>query len=283
MRSPDNKVRKARKDALKLLAAVLIGPALLCGAVWYAQRFTPPADRPSAATDGGTAAPSQPNFIPVNETLPSGHPDAVLNTARQAIPLLARFDDNETALGTGFVYSEGVIVTAAHIVNAAGPDHLTEVVVYCDGRNVAAEVLASDPLRDTAVLAADCRGETLALAHKATRTGQRLYASGYDFGKTEVARYVLPTSSRFDAEISFQPPDTADPRFLTIITEAAAKKVPRIRAIDGQLAAGNSGSLVIDETGAVVGMVVLVDRRQKLTFYEPAVNIRHVLRQAGVE
>ncbi len=283
MRSPDDKARKA----LKLLAAVLIGPALLCSTLWYAQRFTPPADPTTPADDrSGTDAgvpPARSGYIPVNEALPAGQPAEVLGAAKQVVPVLAKFDNNETTLGSAFVYATGVIVTAAHVVDAYGLDHLIGIWVYCDGRTEPAEVLAADLLRDTAILSAGCSGETLPLAHQAIKAGQRLYVSGYDFGEAGAVRYLRPAASRYEAEVSFQPPDTADPRFVMIIQESARLKVPRVRAIDIQLVSGNSGSLVIDEAGAVVGMVMLVDRRQKLTFYAPAANIRHVLCQAGVE
>jgi hypothetical protein len=40
---------------------------------------------------------------------------------------------------------------------------------------------------------------------------------------------------------------------------------------------------VLRPDGSIVGMAVLVDQLQALTFIVPVANIRHVLREAGVK
>jgi len=61
------------------------------------------------------------------------------------------------------------------------------------------------------------------------------------------------------------------------------KKIPRLRAIDRELLRGNSGSVVFSPDGSVVGMVVVVDQFLGVSFMTPAANLRHALREAGLD
>lgn len=299
--NPHNKERlTAAWRFVAILAMILAGPIIICGSLWYAHNLLPPPapeqTEPSGTADAGSdpdagevadaEAVSARPIIPVIDSLPDeGHPEAVMAAAQKTVPLRAAFNNGETGIGTGFIYAPGVIVTAAHIIDAHGAENLTGIVVYCDGANNEAGVMAVDLLRDTAVLAANCDAEPMAVSAKQPRAADPLYVTGFNFSSPVVAaiRYLRPTRARPKAVITARPPDLLDPRISRMITEAAKQNIPRLRAIDVLLAPGNSGSPVLRADGTIVGMAVISDRLQNLTFIVPAANLRHVLRQAGVE
>jgi len=287
MNQPNNGLKTVRRT-LAVTAAALAGPAILCAAVWYGQLRIPPPETsgPVVETkpdDRPEAADGRRDLILVDERLPDGLPQTLRDAARQTVPLKAVFSGGQTCFGTGFIFAPGTVVTAAHILEAHGSENLTQTLVYCGGQNVTAGVVVLDPIRDVAILSADCGGERLGLDARQPRTGDQFYVSGFSFGDLTAVRFLTPTRSRARAKVTYRSPDSLDPRFQKMITEAAKQKTPRLRAIDAELVRGNSGSPVFRANGRITGMVVMVDQLQHLTFYVPAVNIRHALRRAGVE
>lgn len=279
--------------AVAVSAVILVVPLLIFATLWFTARQLPPEAYQVPPADAGTEEAAGPDAgVPdatprqtlVDPRLPKEYPEPVLAAARQTVPVLAAFNNNHIGTGTGFLYMSGIVVTAAHILDSQGYTNITRLIVWCGGENAEAEILAIDTLRDVAVLAADCGAEDLKLDQKRLADKERLYITGFDYStRFLVRRYLKPTWARPKATFTVRVPELMEPRINRMLVETAKRKIPRVQAVDGMLVPGNSGSPVIRPDGSIVGMAVMVDQLQALTFMVPAVNIRHVLRQAGVK
>ncbi|MCS7255767.1 MAG: serine protease [Thermomicrobium sp.] len=143
-----------------------------------------------------------------------------------------------TTLGTGFVWirqsGRTLIVTAAHVVDGELPLH----IIAPDGTAHPAQILRRDSLRDIALLEAPALAGIEPLMHGRSRTlplGANLTVVGFSLGDRllgdpTVTRGILSGRRTFDGIEYLQ-------------TDAA-------------LNPGASGGPLLDEQGAVVGMVV---------------------------
>jgi S1-C subfamily serine protease len=145
---------------------------------------------------------------------------------------------NRIQEGSGFVVGEGLVVTNAHVV--AGEDVTT--VQRSDGSEVEARVVAFDPNRDLAVLAAPDLARP-ALARDTTRPGGVGAAFGHPQGG----------------------PLRAAPFSVGQVTQATGsdiydrQKVTReVLILAADLEPGDSGSALIDPDGDVVGVVFAI-------------------------
>jgi S1-C subfamily serine protease len=265
-------------------------PLLIFATLWYTARQLPPEAFRQPPADAGTDRPDAgqadagPVVTAVELRLPNEYPKAVLASAQQTVPIIASFKNGVSGNGTAFLYMSGILVTAAHIIDSNGYQNLTRLLVYCGDENTEADLLAIDTLRDVAVLAADCGAEDLRLDTGKLKENEALYITGFNYESRYLTRrFLKPTQAKPKASFTPRAPELMDPRIHRMLVETAKLKIPRVQAVDGTLIPGNSGSPVIRPDGSVIGMVVLVDRLQGLTFMVPAVNIRHVLREAGVK
>jgi len=276
------------------VSTVILGaPLLIFATLWYTARQLPPdayrlppADAGTDKADGADAASpdSGTRTTLVDPSLPKEYPEPVLAAARQTVPILATFKNGKVGTGTAFLYMSGIVISAAHIVDSQGYRNLTRLLVWCGDENTDAEILAIDTLRDVVVLAADCGAEDLKLDPARLQDKERLYVTGFNYdGLYTARRYVKTTQARPKASFTPRAPELMDPRIHRMLIETAKRKIPRVQAVDGMLIPGNSGSPVLRPDGSIVGMAVLVDQLQALTFMVPVANIRHVLREAGVK
>ena len=282
--------------SLAIIVAVA-APILLVLSLWYVGQLWPPGQQVPLPGDQPIDA-GQPQPVPavepavetgtieVNDGIPDeDYPAPVQTAARQTVPVCAIFFNGENGYGTGFLLRPGVVVTAAHILDAQGYDNLESVVVYCGDRNVVGSVLAFDRLRDTAVIDVDCAAAALPLDQRQLNARDKLYATGFNYRpqRTAVDRFLRPTWPKPKAILRDRGPGLGEEDVNQRVRDMARLKVPRLQAIDVELVPGNSGSAVVGADGAVVGMAVVVDRILGVSFIVPAVNIRHVLDEAGVK
>lgn len=146
---------------------------------------------------------------------------------------------SEGALGTGVVIDEsGIILTNLHIVKNA-----VEIrVVFADGTRSTAQVIATQPENDLAVLRADETPDDLVaatLTSSATlRVGDEVMAVGNPFGVTN----SLTSGVVSGLDRTFKSPKTGET--LTSLVQFDAAVNP-----------GNSGGPLVNRNGEVVGIV----------------------------
>lgn len=151
-------------------------------------------------------------------------------------------EDEELAngLGSGVVINDnGAILTSLHVVAGASDIHLT----FADGSQSSAQVTATQPENDIAVLSADQPPAQLIPAilgnPNAMQVGDEAFVIGNPFGLySSMSAGVI---SGFDR--SFQPPES-DQRLQGLIQ------------IDAAVNPGNSGGPLLNRFGQVVGIVV---------------------------
>lgn len=147
--------------------------------------------------------------------------------------------EDEGALGSGVVIDDfGDILTSLHVV-----ENSTEILVtFADGTEARAEVIASDPEIDIAVLQADRLPAQLLPATlgnpNAMRVGDEAYVVGNPFGL--YGSMSVGVISGF--ERSFKIP-------------GSGKVIKGLIQIDAAVNPGNSGGPLLNRSGQVVGIV----------------------------
>jgi serine protease Do len=163
----------------------------------------------------------------------------LLNTAldellRRVRPVLVVVHKGRRGAGAGVLAGKGLVLTAAHVVGRAR----TLQVMLDDDMQYDAQVIASDPHVDLALLQIPENGHSAAVFSSATpRPGELVYAFGHPWGQ----RNVL-TGGVLSAVSSVRGRDG---------------EVPILRA-DVQLAPGNSGGPLLNAAGEVIGLNVMI-------------------------
>jgi S1-C subfamily serine protease len=138
-----------------------------------------------------------------------------------------------TGLGSGFHIGNGIIVTAAHVVET----QTLTMIEMSDGSKLAADVLMVDIRSDIAFLQAkgpaNEKMETARLACRKSVLGEEVMARGNPGGVRFLSNW---------GRVSGEPRQMFD--WLMVIPT------------DIRIAPGNSGGPMFDKTGAVIGVVV---------------------------
>ena len=140
--------------------------------------------------------------------------------------------------GSGFVVSENVIVTNAHVV--AGEDDVD--VVRPDGKRLRADVVVFDPKRDLAVLRVDKLGMA-ALGRAKAEQGM----TGAVFGHPGGQELVRAAPARISDEV------TADGQDIY-----GADTTRQVFILAANLRPGDSGGPLVDRAGKVVGVAFAI-------------------------
>ena len=147
-----------------------------------------------------------------------------------------------SGIGSGFVVSaDGLILTCNHVVAGAG----TLTVVFDDGREVEAEVVATDATNDLAVVRAAATGLTPVRLGEATslRVGQLVVAIGSPLGTyTESVTQGIVSGTDRSIDVSL----------------GGFRRTTRLSGLiqtDAAINSGSSGGPLLDASGAVVGVV----------------------------
>ncbi|MFC1703112.1 serine protease [Patescibacteria group bacterium] len=174
---------------------------------------------------------------------------------------------------------DGVVATAAHVVEHEGYSPIT---VFCNGREVEATVIISQPERDVALLAADCTGPALQFHLGKLEVDHKLLISGYNFETGTTGGSRVTTAIQFHIVSSPIPsailtadkiPDDSDMGAKALVQKMEEADSPLLLAVTGTIERGNSGSPVFTKDGAIVGMAVIFDGTHNRTFMVPAESI----------
>jgi len=151
----------------------------------------------------------------------------------------------QVGAGTGFIASdEGYIITNRHVVDNSSADY---TVVFSDGRQAEAEVLARDPILDIAIIKVDPADLDLAVLDfgdsDSIQVGQTTIAIGNSLGEfnNTVSKGIISGLGRTITASSGQGP-----------TEV----LEDIIQTDASINPGNSGGPLLDIQGNVIGVNV---------------------------
>lgn len=201
--------------------AVDLGPDVLANA--WAQMLTGESDEPGA---------------PLGSRIAGINVKAVLEDVRESVVIVnAPTPGNPLGGGSGFVVAaDGHIVTNDHVVRDA---ESVEVRLF-GGELLPAEVVASDPQRDLAVLKIDRDGlqEVRLGATEGVEVGDEVIAIGNAFGIVGEPTVTAGIVSGLNRDIDF--PD--GPRLVRLIQTDAA------------INPGNSGGPLVNAAGEVIGV-----------------------------
>ena len=185
---------------------------------------------PSSLADVDLADADSRNRVPQEH----GVPTEVLATAREATFQVTGLGCTKAQFGTAFVVAEQTLVTNAHVVAGIQAPRIT-----IRGRETISRVVAFDPATDLAVLEVDAPlPERLSLAE--ATPGSVVALLGHDHGGSLIVR-----PARVDQAILATGKD--------IYGEQAEGR--RALMVDAWVETGFSGGPLVDQSGAVVGVV----------------------------
>ncbi len=181
--------------------------------------FVASVSSPAGSSTEPQIAPAAAGQITVASRTPLSVPDSVAS-------VVAVFSGD--AMGSGWVVSEGYIMTDQHVVDNA----LKVRVRWSDGMETQGEVLRVDRRHDVALIKTDTRGRTpLAVRFEPLTPGETVFAIGTPL----------------------------DPHFQNTVTRGVVSALHTFNGLpfiqsDVQVTHGNSGGPLLDEKGLVVGM-----------------------------
>jgi putative serine protease PepD len=161
--------------------------------------------------------------------------EPVADVAAALLPSMVQIRTG-SGLGSGFVYAEGLILTAAHVVQDAGQVE----VRFADGELQQGNVLGTDPAHDVAVVSVERTGVPLAplALDSEPRVGQLAIALGSPWGLEQtvtagvVSAVSRPVRGQFGPQVLLQ--------------------------TDAPINPGNSGGVLADREGRVIGINIQI-------------------------
>jgi S1-C subfamily serine protease len=161
----------------------------------------------------------------------------VTSVADRVLPLVAHLRVGQRGSGSAVVLTpDGFLLTSAHVVAGGGGG-----ATFADGRELAYEVIGSDPLSDLAVVRV--RGTDLPAAQlgdaDGLRVGQLVVAVGNPMGLTGTVTAGVVSALG---------------RSLPTRSESATRIVENVIQTDAALNPGNSGGALVDARARLVGV-----------------------------
>jgi S1-C subfamily serine protease len=164
------------------------------------------------------------------------------------IPSPPQGPQTQQALGSGFVWdTQGHIVTNNHVVQGAEKISVT----FYDGTTVPAEVTATDPDSDLAVIQVDVPADRLQPVQMADSTqvkvGELAIAIGNPFGLQ--GTMTMGIISALGRTLPAQ----------SVALQGQYYSIPDIIQTDAPINPGNSGGVLVDDTGSVIGVTAAIE------------------------
>ncbi|MDD5252212.1 MAG: trypsin-like peptidase domain-containing protein [Patescibacteria group bacterium] len=205
------------------------------------------------------------------------------------VAIEASSQNEVTGHATGFVVRSGLIVTVAHAVRHFGESDQLDLQVYCHGDRRIGRLLTINDLHDTAVLAADCDGETLTVGDTTPPVETTVWITGIEFIDSSNYSYRLShdLAYRFLATASVSNASLLEPgfdrrRFVPSLLrrleslKSQGQKMPY--GVTTLTASGNSGSPACLDDGTVVGMASVRSPAKRMSFMVPAEHLQMALK-----
>lgn len=228
----ENTTRDGRRLPGWLSAFLFFGAvALLVAAIMWAYPDASPEAASDESTTTSTAAPDDVDVA----LAPEGSGEEPIADAAEVILPSVVYIQTEGGVGSGVVYDDGLVVTAAHVVQ--GSD--TVRVRFTDGEQVSGTVLGTAAEVDIAVIEVDREGLTPAdFVTEKPRVGQTAIAIGSPWGlESTVTAGIVSAVDQTNCS-----------------TNACAAMVQTDAAINP----GNSGGPLVDREGRVLGINVSI-------------------------
>ena len=170
---------------------------------------------------------------PVDPTTDIGEP--VADAAEIILPSVVNIQVPGGGVGSGVVYQDGLVMTAAHVVQ----DAESVGVRFTDGEQVTGNVLGTAPDVDIAVIEVDREGLTPAtFATEKPRVGQMAIAVGSPWGlESTVTSGIVSAVDQ---------------------TNCSANTCAAMVQTDAAINPGNSGGPLVDREGRVIGINVSI-------------------------
>jgi len=176
----------------------------------------------------------------------------------------------DSTIGTGYVVSEGLIVTNKHVVSEAG----TYTVVTKDGQKYEVRKIYRDPNFDLAIVQIDKNNlKSLEFGDSSKlKVGQTVIAIGNALGKftnTVTVGVVSGLGRRVVAGDIF---------------EGSAENLDDLIQTDAAINPGNSGGPLLNSSGQVIGMnVAMTEGAQNIGFAIPSNAVKKIVEQFQVK
>lgn len=260
--------------ALAVLLTLMAGVvAILVFSLRDANRAPAAVRRAPAVTVDAGVAEEEPQIFRLVTDVPASAEGSARIIAGQTV-VIRRVVGHAVSCGSGFVVTDNVIVSAAHVI----PEGVGEEAdVYCGDSSVRGAVVFHDRVRDVMIMEAEgCTGRTLAFDTRPPRANWHVDVAGFTFDDdfSGASRYHLRASALPDAVLDPAMMREGDTR--RYVEEMGRNGLPRLVAFDRLLIPGNSGSPVYRD-GKIVGMAVILDSVNGRTYMVPAATIRRTL------
>lgn len=143
--------------------------------------------------------------------------------------------ENGFLTGTGFfVTNDGVMITSQHVIKDANKISVMDVD---NGIQLPAELLASDPVNDIAIIKIEGKSKPIPLSgHSTLTTSDEVLALGYPLNTRQVQEQKMT--------------------FGRITSLSGVKGEERMMQIDVPLQPGNSGGPLLNKKGVAIGVIV---------------------------
>ena len=295
----------SRGQTLKLvlvIALILGGTVLLFGTMFYylgqlnqqvrqqVQRHFP-AQPPDVHAPPDKVKPTPPasKNIAVDLTVPANLPPAARDAARRVLPIRTGFANGGYAFGNAFLVNDRLAVTSGHLLNHGDGLALVSVQVVCgpQAAPTPAQPLVGSQVTDVAFLRVACRSNP-ARFRLNPRADEKAWINGLDYSFETMTAKRWIRSGRLNPSLDavknaapcFQPQVIEQLRRHVALFAQAGYRKPQ--AIGTPVYPGNSGSLVHDSRGRVLGMVFGASCNG-YGFYIPSVNLLTLAKRGRLE
>ena len=205
---------------------------LVAGIMWIYPRGSEPA---VVAVDETTTTVTTPEAIDVVAPTYAPGAEPIADAAETILPSVVRID-TDGGLGSGVIYdSDGLIMTAAHVVE--GTDSVR--IRFANGEQVSGTVIGRAPQVDIAIIEVD-------------RTG--LPAATFNTAKPRVGQTAIAVGSPWGLE------STVTAGIISAVdqTNCSRDTCTSMVQTDAAINPGNSGGALVDREGRVVGINVSI-------------------------